>query len=392
MESRDIVIVGGGPAGAGTALHLERIAPALAARCLVLDRAVFPRDKTCAGGLIPHTLDLLAELGLSLDVPHVRVDHARVDTGGRPVEIDQQGCCWVIRRREFDDMLVRAARERGVEVRCGVKVSEVRRDGEGFLLETSEGAIRARAVVGADGSGSLVRRRLVDAGEGWVARATMADVPTGEDRPADVFAFDFRPVRDGLAGYAWSFPCVVDGRPHRNVGVYSIRREGEGERIGRLVDELAGAPGIRHRAAPIRLHAPGGALGAPGVLLVGDAAGVEALLGEGISFALEHARIAARTLAEGFAAGDLAFVGYAEAVRRSRAGRKLDRLALLARLFYGRWSRLWFFLARLSGRAQRVGMDWYNGVGKFGGGAPASGWQGGVAPSPRERRSSWQRQ
>ncbi|MFM8411556.1 MAG: NAD(P)/FAD-dependent oxidoreductase [Alphaproteobacteria bacterium] len=363
VEQRDIVVVGGGPAGAATALWLERLDPDLARGCLVLDGAAFPRDKTCAGGLIPHTLELLADLGLGLDVAHVRVDRARVETGGAPVSVAQRGVCWVIRRREFDAMLLDAVRDRGIEVRCGSKVTSVRREGDRFRVDTSDGAILARAVVGADGSGSLVRRSLVDSGEGWVARASMADVPTGRDEPDDLFEFDFRSIRDGLAGYEWSFPCLVDGRPHWNVGVYSLRRDGEGGRIARLLDRRAGAPGTRHRAAPIRLYDGRSPIAAPGVLLVGDAAGAEALLGEGISFALEYGRLAAEELVSGFASGDLSFAGWTAAVRRSPTGRKLARLAMFARLFYGPTSPIWFFLMRLSGRVQAIGLNWYNGVG-----------------------------
>lgn len=384
MEDRDILVVGGGPAGAATALWLDRLAPDLAARCLLLDRAEFPRDKTCAGGLIPHTLDLLAQLGLSLDVPHVRVDRARVETGGAPVGVAQDGICWVIRRREFDAMLLDAVRARGVEVRCGTRVTGLSRDGDRIVVETSTGPIRARVVVGADGSGSLVRRTLVDADEGWVARASMADVPTGSDRPDDVFEFDFRSIRSGLAGYEWSFPCLVDGRPHWNVGVYSLRRDGEGGRIAGLLDRRAGRADVRHRAAPIRLYDGRHPIGAPGVLLVGDAAGVEALLGEGISFALEYGRLAAEEIASAFARRDLSFAGWTKTVRRSPMGRKLRRLAMFARLFYGPTSPIWFFLMRLSGRVQAIGLNWYNGVGASA--DAATRFDPGAAQRPPSRR------
>ena len=50
-------------------------------------------------------------------------------------------------------------------------------------------------------------------------------------------------------------------------------------------------------------------------------------------------------------------------VRRSPTGKKLRRLRLGAKLFYGPWGGFWFWVARQSPRAQRIGMNWYNGVG-----------------------------
>jgi geranylgeranyl reductase family protein len=361
-ESRDLVIVGGGPAGSSTAIALARLAPALAARTLLLDRAAFPRDKTCAGGLIPHTISILRQLGLELSVPSVRVDQARVDVAGERIDVDSPGCCWVIRRREFDAMLLDAARGHGVEVRESVRLTGARRDGADIVLDTDAGEIRTRAVVGADGSGSLVRRALVSDDEGWLARAVMCDVPIAAPAAPARFEFDFRAVLDGLAGYAWSFPCLIEGQPHWNVGVYSLARRGEGGRLGRLLDERAQAPDAPRKAHPIRLYRGREKLSAPGVLLAGDAAGVDPLLGEGISFALQFGQLAARALAEGFAAGDLHFRGYDRSVRRSAMGRKLRRLGFAARVMYGRAGPLCFRAARLSRRAQIIGMNWYNGV------------------------------
>lgn len=361
-ESRDLVIVGGGPAGSATAITLARLDPALAARTLVLDRAAFPRDKTCAGGLIPHTLSILDELGLDLAVPAVQVDHARVDVAGERIDIASPGCCWVIRRREFDAMLLGAARANGVEVRESVRVTGVRREADRVVLETDTGTIRTRAVVGADGSGSLVRRALVSDDEGWIARAVMCDVPIPGAVPPSRFEFDFRAVLEGLAGYAWSFPCLIEGRPHWNVGVYSLARRGEGARLARLLDDRAKAPEVPRKAHPIRLYRGRQPISAPGVLLVGDAAGVDPLLGEGISFALQFGQLAARALVDGFATGDLRFRGYDRDVRRSAMGRKLRRLGFAARMMYGPAGPLWFRIARLSRRAQISGMNWYNGV------------------------------
>lgn len=370
IEKRDLVIVGAGPAGTAMALRLAQIDPALAQRTLVLDRAQFPRDKTCAGGLIPQTLSLLRSLGVGLEVPYVRVDEAVVEAGGPAIRMPDQGCCFVIRRFEFDAMLVAEARARGVEIREGASLRQATPVEGGIRLETTSGTIDARVVVGADGSGSRVRRDLVTQEEGWVARAAMADVPVEGDLP-ESFHFDFRSVlREELDGYEWSFPCLVDGQPHWNVGVYSMARESQGDEIKALLERRKAGVEARNRAFPIRLYDPKDPLVAPHVLLVGDAAGIDPLLGEGISYSLEYGMLAAEHVKRALELGEFDFSGYERAVRDSHAGRKLRRLGLAAKVFYGARRRTWFRLARVSRRAQRAGMHWYNGVGPLS--APSS--------------------
>ena len=370
IEQRDLVIVGGGPAGTATALRLAEIDPALAGRTLILDRAEFPRDKTCAGGLIPQTLSLLRALGVGLDVPYVQVDEAVVEAGGPSIRMPDRGCCFVIRRLEFDAMLVAAARDRGVEVREGVALRSATSVDGGIRLETTAGLIDAKVVIGADGSGSRVRRDLVSQEQGWVARAAMADVPVAGSLPQS-FHFDFRSVlRDELDGYEWSFPCLIEGQPHWNVGVYSMARESRGDEIKTLLERRKAGAEARNRAFPIRLYTPDAPLVAAHVLLVGDAAGTDPLLGEGISYSLEYGILAAEHASRALALGDFDFSDYQRAVRESHAGRKLRRLGLAAKVFYGSRRRTWFRLARVSSRAQRAGMHWYNGVGPLS--APSS--------------------
>lgn len=373
VERRPIVIVGSGPAGAATALALARRDPALASDVLILEKSEHPREKTCAGGLIPKTIRLLDRLGVDLaSVSNVRVDSALVRTSYGTARVDDRDVCRVVRRASFDAALVTAAREAGVEVRERTRVRDVVRDGDRVRVVTDAGEVSCETIVGADGSGSLVRRRLVP-GRSTIARAVMKDVPVSasgwDGHGAHRYEFDFRAVRQGVRGYAWAFPTLSDGVPHVNVGAYSLPPAPVGG-LERAMNDTADAIGIdptsvKPKPFPIRVWLPGTRIAADRALLVGDAAGVDALLGEGISFAIEYGLQAAGAILEGRRAGCSDFGAYQDAIDHGPLGRKLARLATAARHFYGpRW-RMWFAAAHLSRRAQRVGLAWYNGAPGF---------------------------
>ena len=399
-----MIVVGGGPAGSATALYLARRDPDLARRTLVLEKARHPRVKVCAGGLIPHTLECLDELGIGLPVPHVTVDRARVQVPGRTVEVEGRGFCAIVRRAELDAALLAAVRAHGVEVREEEKVLAIARDGACVKVTTERACYTTSLVVGADGSGSLVRRSLLppDGRHAAIGRAVMADVPIAggcrwDGHGQARYDFDFRAVPKGLQGYAWAFPCLIDGKPHVNVGVYARRAAGArdvhvrrdagswlrrttGTRFGSGADlvallrtlqvDLGGAP-VRYQAAPIRCFSRT-PFTAANMLLVGDAAGAEPLMGEGISFAFEYGRWAAEEISRAMLSGDFAMREAEARFRRSWVGTKLRRLDQAATMFYGPGARLWLAVAARWRGAQRIGLSWYNGV---------DGW---------DRRSGWQ--
>jgi flavin-dependent dehydrogenase len=371
VERRAVIIVGSGPAGAATALRLARRDPGLAGDVVLLEKSRHPRDKVCAGGVIPKSDRVLAELGLVADVPSVQVDHAGVIVPSARVTVDEPRLCRVVRRREFDATLAWAARDRGVALHEDTRVVAIARDGDGIRVETNRRTYWAPVVVGADGSGSLVRRALVPGDGGVVGRAVMCDVPV-RDTAWDGFAarryeFDFAPCTDGLRGYRWSFPCLIDGEPHVNAGAYALPPITGTRLRHELAAELVrvGARRDAWQAFPIRTWAPGTTVCAPRVLLAGDAAGCDPLMGEGISFALEYGVMAADAILRARATQRWDFADYAAAVAQGPMGRKLRLLDRAARWFDGPRARFWFGVARASRRAQRVGLAWYNGVDGF---------------------------
>jgi len=195
----------------------------------------------------------------------------------------------------------------------------------------------------------------------------MADVPAAAahgagGRPVS-YEFDFSGVPRGIHGYRWIFPCVIDGHSHWNVGAYTA--EPLGSLLKEWLLELLAARGWtprRLQGFPIHGYRPHAVVAAPHLFLVGDAAGVDPLMGEGISFALEYGRLAAVAAASAFRRADFSGAAYQQAVDGSWMGKKLRRLHLLTSLFYGRTWPLWFGLAEHSRRVRSLGLNWYNGV------------------------------
>lgn len=157
----DVLIICGGPSGLSTALHLQRIAPDLTPRILIVEKARYPRLKLCAGGLVPDAELILQRLGLDTsEVPHMDVKDILFDFEGRglKIRIPKRHALRVIRRDEFDSWLATKVRERGIEIREGVTVRNIVPGRDGVTVETDQGRLRAQVVVGADGSNGITRR------------------------------------------------------------------------------------------------------------------------------------------------------------------------------------------------------------------------------------------
>lgn len=311
----DVFVVGGGPAGLAAAIA----ARTQGFRVIVADGAKPPITKACGEGLLPDALNALGELGVALREEDGRVLRGiQFEDGQSSVSADfPDGRGLGIRREVLHQRMMERARDCGVSLRWNTPVTGLYKEG----VVAGGNKIEARWVIGADGSGSRVRR--------W---GGLENLVSKRNR----FGFrqhyrlepwtDFTEIHWGEAAQAYVTPvgaqeiCVVliSSKPKLRLN--------EGLRMfPKLANRLRLAPS----ASPVR-----GALTSMfdlkrvvrgNVALLGDASGsVDAITGEGLSLSFRQAT----ALADSLAAGDLAL--YERAHRRlARRPRLMGNLLLL---------------------------------------------------------------
>lgn len=350
MADYDVVIVGGGPAGAATSLFCVAESAPMAERLLVIDKARFPRDKICAGAIGRRADRALEAIGVRVEVPSIPIRGLGVVTrSGRLTARDGEVIGRVVRRRAYDAALIDRVREASVEVRDGVRLTGLSRRGHGVVLDTDAGQVSAKAVVGADGVGSLVRRRLGLSPGPYHAQAVEIDTPVvKEDPELDRLWFDLTDA--SYPGYAWDFPTLVGGRLMMCRGIYQLTRgsgtTSPGRDVGAILRERLAGQGFdvaelerrgwrmrRFSERGLSLHQP---TAFDRALLVGEAAGIDPVLGEGIAQAILYGQVAGGFLARAAAERDFSMRGFSGALRRSRVGIDLRIRAAATGVVYGR--------------------------------------------------------
>lgn len=317
----DVLVVGGGPAGAMTAWELA----ASGVDVLLVDRAHFPRDKVCSEYLSPEASRLLARMGALDEVESagaaqlvgmkVRSPRGHWVHGEFAAQHGFRGFRdrgLALRRKLLDQILLNRARDAGARVAEGMHVTDLSLDDGGRVIGATarNGAapavtIRARMTVGADGLRSVVARRLGVARRArWPARVALVAHYSGIPIPAQHGEMHVErdgylglaPVGNGLTNVALVVPRKrlrgIEGGPEMMLAAWI-------ERSPLLRERFQGAA----RVTPLRATGPFAVrvrrAWVPGAAVVGDAADFfDPFTGEGIYAALRGGEILAPLILE----------------------------------------------------------------------------------------------
>ncbi|MEI7547605.1 MAG: geranylgeranyl reductase family protein [Actinomycetota bacterium] len=324
----DVLVIGGGPAGAAAGYWLAREGHDVT----IVERKAFPREKTCGDGLTPRAVYQLTQMGLADQLaPYHRYHGLRATGMGRELELEwpshsiypQHG--YVVRRRDLDQMVALNAEKAGARLLQGHEAVQPIVD-RGFVRgatvqvkggETKD--IHAKYVVVADGANSRFGRALGTFRTREWPYGTAIRTYWTTPRHADPWIESALDVKDRngnpMPGYGWIFP-VGDGTVNIGVGLLSTFRDFKSVNTTHLLDAYAhqvaerweidpGNPEVKATSGRIPMGGSVGPKAGPSYLVVGDAAGsVNPFNGEGIDYAYETARMAAQVLHEALVASD----------------------------------------------------------------------------------------
>jgi geranylgeranyl reductase family protein len=295
MDAFDVIVVGAGPAGSTAAYRLAQ----QGARVALLDRATFPRDKPCGGGITVRGLQ-----HLPIDVTPVvedRITSLELGFRGGPRLVKESSSPLVMmtQRRRLDEHLATTAAEAGADFRDGVRVRGIDLDERGATVRSDQGTLRASIVIGADGCNGVSAKALgLGAGVAY-GIAYEGNVPldaVGEHSWRSRLLLEFSTVP---GGYAWLFPKA----DHVNVGVGGWAAEASQMRrhlallCGRLGIDASLVEAARGYRLPLR--DPRAPVARQRAVIVGDAAGlVDPMSGDGMFEAFLSSRLAVETITD----------------------------------------------------------------------------------------------
>jgi flavin-dependent dehydrogenase len=336
----DVIVVGSGPAGISTAIHLIKLLPSIRNRLIVLEKETHPRKKICGGGISVYTDYWLQHLDITLPIAYSAIQGIRISLGCEDyVEYRlERGGLRTVQRESFDEALVRKAMDLGIALVQDEPMISFSYGDETVVVQTPRRSLITRVLVGADGVQSIIRKQLYknerlrgqkNTGSALRFMKRVASFNRSEQRALEA-VIDFScTFRNGIRGYAWSFPVIIQGQSWLNTGIGDFHlSQKKGSLLRKILAEFLAVRNIpinqgRIEGCQLRWFHPESIFSAKRILLVGDAAGIDPLLGEGISFGLGYGHVAANSIIQAFKSKDYSFTTYKEQLLEHEVGQEL---------------------------------------------------------------------
>ena len=305
MIQRDMLVIGGGPAGAATAIRAARAG----VRVTLFEKGPYGRDKVCGDGLTPRAVAALDDLEIDLSPAH-RIDGLRMIAGTKRRELawpstdrfPNHGAVWP--RQRFDTHLIDVAIAAGADVQFDSEALPVMQDGVVTGVTAGEQTYGAPLTVLAAGAQGAAAKRLGaerDPSEPFgLAIRAYAQTPRHAERHLEACLSLRDEHGTPVPGYGWMFPAG-DGTVNIGVGALSTMKGFKRLNLNTLLDQYAAIVGDEWSLGPYldkprawRLPMSSVRRHGAGWLAVGDAAGfVNPMNGEGIDYGLESGMLAA---------------------------------------------------------------------------------------------------
>jgi menaquinone-9 beta-reductase len=341
----DIMIVGGGPAGVSTWLHLQKYAPDLAKQSILIEKACYPRDKICGGGVGAWSPLVLKNLHVDIDIPKVMVSDIEFQYGKKTFLLHQRNMFMMVQRKDFDHALVKTAVHRGLALHENESFVSMQRIDGGVVVQTDKGKYLVKVVVGADGALSKVRRTMDLGNRSHLAPTfeffspvnPLYDTEFQEKR----IVLDMNCQKQNVQGYIWHLPCIRNGAPYMCHGIGNFRVFPQGKKpdmmsvFQKVLQERGISSGINDWSShPIRWYGKEDVISQSNIILAGDAVGIEPAFGGGIHFALSYGDLAACAIIDAFKQNDFSFKDYNQRMQNHLVGKFIEKCTKLAKGMY----------------------------------------------------------
>ena len=340
----DLIIVGSGPAGISAWLYLHKYRPDLASNTLIIEKEQHPREKLCGGALQNSFVNrFLSDVSINLSIPKVDIDSIKIKYGNDGFSFNQNGFISIIERARFDHFLVEVARKRGASILENSAFLDYFKNNR-VIVQTSNGNYSGKMLVGADGALSKVRKCISPSSKISYAKTLEVFSPVDPDVDPEFnehsITMDWSCFNHGIQGYFWHFPCIINGKPHLNHGLYDsrmnqniksdlpkvFRRELENRNITISLPYWKSHPIPYYKGAKV--------LSDDNVILIGDASGIEPLIGGGIHLSLLYGDLAAQSIISAYEHNDFSFQDYEKRFNNHVIGKFINNSMIMAKKVY----------------------------------------------------------